>query len=440
MLISVLIFIAVLAVLVLAHEWGHFIVARKNGIKVEEFGFGFPPRIFGVQVLSGKKISKLKGPENIAVDVQTDTLEDGSKVITETITDTVEVTDVERPIKKWRFVWGSKEIEEKEGDENLYEGTIYSLNLIPLGGFVRIKGEDGENIDPDSFGSKKIWQRVLVLVAGVTMNFLLASLLLGIGLINGLPQAVDSLDKGAIITDHKIEVMAVLPGSPADTIGMQLGDQIIALGNTNLNNVGELQKYFNENKGNKVQISFKRGESLLQKEIIPEELAETKRGGIGVSLLESGVVSYPWYLAIPKGFKEAGVMSWEILKSFGVLISQLVQGNGEMAQQMSGPVGIAVLTGRAARLGFSYLLQFAALLSLNLAILNILPIPALDGGRVLFLVVEKIRGRALRKQLEGIIHTAGFALLMLMVIFVTYKDFVRFGGSFVRLGKKIIGG
>ena len=118
----------------------------------------------------------------------------------------------------------------------------------------------------------------------------------------------------------------------------------------------------------------------------------------------------------------------------------LFQGQGGMADSLSGPVGIAVLTGRVARLGFSHLMQFAAMLSINLAILNILPFPALDGGRVLFLIIEKLRGKPLHRKFEEWAHTAGFALLMLLVIFVTYKDVARFSSSFVRLGKKLIGG
>ncbi|MCX6779256.1 MAG: site-2 protease family protein, partial [Candidatus Magasanikbacteria bacterium] len=164
MILTLITFIAVLAVLVLVHELGHFIAARKNGIKVEEFGFGFPPRIFGVR----------------------------------------------RQNSNWQFIWGSKE--DEEGGN-----TIYSLNWIPLGGFVRIKGEDGgHESDPDSFSNKKIWRRFVVLAAGVVMNVILAGVLLGVGYMIGIPQTLDNLGRGAKVNDAKIEIMSVATKAPAE--------------------------------------------------------------------------------------------------------------------------------------------------------------------------------------------------------------------------------
>lgn len=415
--------------MVLVHEFGHFIVARKNNIRVDEFGFGFPPRIFGLQLLSGERLEPLVKTEEVNVNVS-----DGQTQVV----DKIKEVDALVPVRRWRWVWGNAD--NLTSVPGLREGTIYSLNWIPLGGFVKIKGENGEYAnEPDSFGHKKIWRRTLVLAAGVIMNFVLAGLLLTVGFIIGLPQSLDDLSYGARIKDVKIEIMSVLEKTPAALAGLQPGDQILQVDALSGLKVQDLQNYIDAKKGQKIKFVFKRGSEEISKEITPVELAETKKGGIGVSLLESGLVSYPWYLSLYYGFKAAIQFSWEIIKAFGLLFVGIFRGS-PVAENLSGPVGIAVLTGRVARLGFVYLLQFTAILSLNLAILNALPFPALDGGRILFLLVEKLRGRPLKQKAENIIHTVGFALLMLLVIFVTYKDVVRFSSSFARLGKKLIGG
>ena len=384
MILTLITFIAVLAVLVLAHEYGHFIAARKNGIKVEEFGFGFPPRIGGLRKEGGK----------------------------------------------WEFIWGNKETSEGVS-------TLYSLNWIPLGGFVKIKGEDGSNAeDQDSFANKKIWRRFVVLAAGVFMNIILAGVLFGVGYMIGIPQSLDNLGRGAKVSEAKIEIMSVASKAPAEVAGLKSGDIILSIDGQELKRVSELQNYFNLKKDSKVTLQIKRGDDVLQKEITPTLLKETNKGGIGVSLLESAVVSYPWYQAIYQGFISAFVFTWEVIKAFGVLIWGLFRGAGT-SQDLSGPIGIAVLTGKVAKMGFIYLLQFMAMLSINLAVLNFLPFPALDGGRALFLLIEKLRGKPVAKKVENAFHTAGFALLMLLVIFVTVKDVGRFKDSFIRLWQNI---
>ncbi|MBI5022900.1 MAG: site-2 protease family protein, partial [Candidatus Magasanikbacteria bacterium] len=295
MFVTLIVFIAILALLVLAHEAGHFVVARKNGIKVDEFGFGLPPRLFGFQILR----------------------------------------------RHWRWIWGGRELTDAEKQS----GTVYSLNLIPLGGFVKIKGENGELAnEPDSFGAKKIWQRAVVLVAGVSMNFILAALLLGVGFIIGIPQSLDDVYRGAIIKDAKIEVMSVLSGSPAETAGVAAGDEIIKADELAIQKVSDLQNYVDGKQGQPVKFVFQRGEEIITKEIIPSKMEITKRGGIGIALLESGIVSYPWYLAFIYGFFAAGIFAWEVARTVWFLLAGVFQWQGGMAENLSGPVGIAVLT------------------------------------------------------------------------------------------------
>ena len=357
MLFTVVIFIIILGILVFVHEAGHFIAAKKMGMKVEEFGLGFPPKIFS-----------------------------------------------------------------KKGKD----GVIYSLNLIPLGGFCKIKGEDGENKeDPDSFGSKKPWRRAIVLCAGVLMNFLLCALLLSFGYMVGLPQTVDqqSLDNGQV-KDYKVQVVSMLDDKPGKKAGMELGDAIVAIDGQEVKGVKKLIDYTSTKIGQKVVYKIQRENQVIDKEIEIVDIGEG-RGGIGVGLVETGVVSYPVHLAIWHGFGLTAALTKEIVFAFANIIKNLVIGQ-PVGVQVTGPVGIAVLTGQVAKLGLIYILQFTALLSLNLAIINIVPFPALDGGRLLFLIIEKIRRKNISQTIEGAIHAIGFSLLMILIIIITFQDVLRY--------------
>lgn len=368
MFLTLIVFIFILGLLVFVHELGHFVAARKNGVKVEEFGFGFPPRIFGI----------------------------------------------------------------KKGE------TIYSINWIPLGGFVKIKGETGEyEEESDSFAHKKIWQRALILSSGVGMNFVLAAVLLSFGFMIGLPQVVDGDLGSAKIRDAKIQIVQVLENTPAEEAGLEVGDTILSVDGQKSDSVVNLQNYIDEKIDVPVKFEFERDEEMFQKEIVPIRLTETSKGGIGVGLLKSGIVSYPWYFAVWKGAESTVLFTKEILVALYELIKNLIVAQ-KVAVDLSGPVGIAVLTGQVARMGFIYLLQFTAMLSVNLAVINFLPFPALDGGRILFLVIEKIRRKPVSQKIENLIHNIGFALLMVLVVLVTYRDIVRFGDKFMGLWERIV--
>jgi len=152
---------------------------------------------------------------------------------------------------------------------------------------------------------------------------------------------------------------------------------------------------------------------------------ETGRGGVGIGIVETGIVRYPWYLAIWEGITATLFLTWAIIVAFYELIKGLIIGQG-VSVDIGGPVRIAQITGDAARMGLSYIINFAAFLSINLAIINFLPIPALDGGRVLFLMIEKIKGSPIKRETEATIHNIGFVLLMILIVLVTYKDIARF--------------
>lgn len=364
-MLTLLIFLVVLSVLVFVHEFGHFITAKRAKLRVEEFGFGFPPRIWGL----------------------------------------------------------------KRGD------TIYSINALPFGGFVRIKGESGEDErDHDSFASRPAWQRLLIIVAGVAMNVVLTVVLLTGGYTIGFPQILEGeISKYAEVRDQHIEVLSVLPSSPAEKAGLKPGDWILG-GDEHLYVPGkteEFRAWITEKVRVPVKIPVEHDGERRNLTITPEILEKTGKAGIGVAIADVGMVRYPVWLAFPKAVEMTGVLAKTIVASFGILIRDWFAGQ-PVSAELAGPVGIAVLTGQAARQGLVFLLQFVAILSLNLAILNILPIPALDGGRALFILLEKFLRRKVARHVEHLIHQVGFVLLILLVLFVTYRDLGKYGGKILQ--------
>lgn len=355
---TLIIFILVLGILILTHEWGHFITARKSGLTVEEFGFGFPPRIFSI----------------------------------------------------------------KRGE------TLYSINLLPLGGFVKILGEDGTEPDnPKSFSSKPVGIRSLITVSGVFMNFLLAALLLVIGFYIGLPQIIDK-DNEVLAKNVEIQIVAVNSGSPAEKARIKMGDVIKYVKSENkniaINEIAILQENINDRKGKEITIAVQRGKEIFEVKAAPRINPPGGEGALGIALAKTGIISYPWYKSFWLGIKSAFIISWEIIKGFGSLIKNLIT-SGTIPRDISGPVGIAVLTNQAATLGFIYLLQLVAIISLNLAVLNLIPFPALDGGRLLFLGIEKIKGSKVNPKIENTIHSVGIVLLLALVILITYRDILK---------------
>lgn len=358
MIFELIAFVAILTILILAHELGHFCVARFFGVDVEEFGIGFPPRLGGIR----------KG------------------------------------------------------------GTLYSLNWVPLGGFVRIKGEAGGPAgDPHGFSSQTAWKRAVILLAGVSMNVVLAVALLFGGLMVGLPSVVDSSTNMSNVKNYEIQVAGLLPDSPAVHAGVQAGDVVVAVNGVKAATPDMISTVIEKSGGEPVTIEVVRNHT----EHHMFSLQATQYQGtyvIGVELLPIGLVHYgpaqafvrsisgTWYFV-----EETGKALWRIMS--GLFVQRT------LSNDVGGPIAIAVLTARAVNLGIGYVLQFAALLSLNLALINVLPFPALDGGRVLFLIIEKVRRKPVPERIEAWIHNAGFALLMIFVVAITYRDASRFGSS-----------
>lgn len=350
MILYYLLIIPVLSVLVFVHELGHFVMAKRAGMKVEEFGFGFPPRMMGFQ----------KGE------------------------------------------------------------TTYSINWIPFGGFVKILGEDGSSADPRSFTAKKFLPRVGVIVAGVVMNFIMAVFVFMLINMIGSRVLVEDSNASQVRDVIEVQIIQVAANSPAQAAGLKVFDEVVDFGS-----IVETQNYIAAHKGQEITFHIKRNGQPLSLQMTPRLNPPAGQGALGIQLGRTGQISYAWYEAIWQGIKDAGYGLWSIIVGFGVLFKNLFT-TGKAGVELAGPLGIAKITGDAASLGFSYLLRIMAFLSLNLAVINIVPFPALDGGRLLFLIIEKIKGSPLPKRLEQGMNTAGFVLLLLLMFFITTKDVLNF--------------
>jgi len=342
-LITILAFLGVLVVLIIAHELGHFFTAKASGVRVDEFGLGFPPRLLSV----------------------------------------------------------------KHGE------TRYSLNAVPLGGFVKMAGEEDPKVS-GSLASKSMGTRLLVLGSGSLMNFLLPLLLFSIAFM--VPHDVVS---GQVLVEE------VAPASPAARAGIESGDVILEVNGNSVRSVSDLQRYIQLNLGREILLLVKHTDSTTEEvQLIPRWQPPEEQGAIGVVVKNSSPTLvrqyYPFWRAIPMGVVEC-IETFVLFKNG--IISMII---GTAPTVIAGPVGIAQITGEVAKAGLSPLLEFAAFLSINLAIINLLPLPALDGGRIAFVFLEWVRrGKRIPSRTEGLIHLVGFSMLIAFLLLVTYQDIIR---------------
>ncbi len=405
-------FILIFGILVFIHELGHFLVARRNGIVTEEFGFGFPPRVLtlrrgkGRLVVGGQTVIVPGGFELPAELVA------GSRIAYETSPDRRG-----RPLlSKIELLDGPEGADDDPQTVTLIDpGTIYSINAIPLGGFVRMRGEDGP-AGPGSFASASAKARVATLLAGPGMNFLLAIVLFALTAMLGQPQAVP----GARIGD-------ISPGSPAEQAGLQSADRIFLIDDAEVRSAQDIGEYIRTRPGEPVTLTIERDGERFTVTLTPRVSPPPGEGAIGIEvqqvpeLVRSGPIE-----ALGQGVNETAQYVYLTLS----VPALLMRGAIEPAEARPvGPVAIYGLTAGAitatASSGLWYpVLQLMGILSAALAITNLLPIPALDGGRLLFIAIEKIRGRRVDPNWEGAIHLAGMVILLGLMAIITYQDFV----------------
>jgi len=248
---------------------------------------------------------------------------------------------------------------------------------------------------------------------------------LGFGFMIGLPadfsQGVDP--QAIVVEEPHVVIQQISKGTPADKAGISFGDKIISINNEVINSTDELITYVGDKAGKELSVTIQRGTEDLTLTITPEYSEEVGRAVLGVTPVDAGMIRYPWYRALYKGFVAAAFGIINIFIAFYLLIKNLIMGQG-LLFDVSGPVGIATIVGQSARLGLNYVLNVAAMISLSLAAINILPIPALDGGRILFVLLEKILGRPVSMKYEQMAHTIGFVLLMGLIVVVTWRDII----------------
>lgn len=343
LLITIAAFFVLIGSLVLAHELGHLVTARIFGVRILEFGLGFPPRLFAV----------------------------------------------------------------KRGE------TEYSVNALPIGGFVKMLGEEDPG-EPGSLAGKSAGVRFAVLSAGSVMNALLPVVLLSTSLM--LPREV-------IV--GQVQVREVAANSPAERAGVQAGDTVLRVNDRRVENTLDLLYNLQLNLGSEVTLLIERDRfTPMEVKLIPRWNPPPGQGAtgivIGMASARKETRAYPVWEAIPQG----------VIKSLDMLTlgkneiaSWFIRG---VAPPVAGPVGIAQMTGEVARVGIPPLLDWTALISMNFAIVNLFPLPALDGGRLAFLVLEVIRrGRRMPPEKEGLVHLVGFALLIFLSLIITYQDILR---------------
>jgi regulator of sigma E protease len=289
-------------------------------------------------------------------------------------------------------------------------GTEYSINAIPLGGFVKMAGENGEEDRPDSFGAKPQWQRLLILLAGPCMNLLLAVVVFFFSFLGGMPQTTTQIQK-------------VAAQSPAAIAGLHKGDVIVAMAGKKVTDFSELSAIESRHIGHTVGLTVKRGASRFNTSINLRKNPPANQGSMGIALGGTTIVHYSPATALRMSVQQIGIM----VSAIPTIIGDVIAGPGRT--EVSGPIGIAHLTTTVVQAqpqeGWGAVFAFAALISANLGVMNLLPIPALDGGRIIFVIISWIRRRNLDPQVEGLIHMTGMALLLLLIVLISYQDIAR---------------
>lgn len=354
---SILLFILILGTLVVVHELGHFLAARKSGVRVDEFGLGFPPRLFG----------------------------------------------------------------RRRGQ------TLYSINAIPFGGFVRLYGEQsGEAADIGSFQAASMPKKILIMAAGVLMNYALAWIILSVVFSIGLTvdPTTTKIENGAKLSNQRVQAIVTKDGT-AERSGLANGDQIISINGRTFSTTEDIAQFARQANFPPLQFDLIHDNIRRQVTVQPNQTTDPAAPHYEFGLVATATVRYPWYTSPWVGLRSTISLSWQSVAGFGQVISQFVR-SGHLSQDVAGPVGIAILTGEVSRLGASSLLQFVALLSISLAVINFLPVPALDGGRAWLLIIQSITRRKISPRIENYIHAVGFYALLLMILLISIRDVRRF--------------
>lgn len=410
--ITILGLVVTLSIVVFIHELGHLLAARRSKVVVEEFGFGYPPRLFsfwhseGEIIIDGKRITiprRFKLPKGLhartLVVYETMTDEKGRQVLTRI----EEVASEDPAAEVASFV------------ELLDPGTMYSVNAIPFGGFAKMLGEEDPTF-PGSLASKNKRTRLFVLAAGGGMNLLTAVFFFALSWMIGAP------------VPEYVVIGEVAANSPAEMVGLQSEDLILQIDDVKIVTADNLIEYTNSHLGVPVMLTVQRGDEVLAITVTPRPDPPESEGPIGITLgYRSTIKRYPWYEALWLGLKE-------MVSLIGFLFTvpiQIIQGliPAELARPV-GPVGVGQLVGDAVQYSLDTgwwfpVMHLMGTLSVALAVTNLLPLPGLDGGRILFVIVEGIRGRRVDPAKESVVHLVGLLILVVLMVFITWQDVVN---------------
>ena len=364
--------------LIIAHEFGHFLAARRNGVNVEEFGLFFPPKIWSRRMKSGYNLS---------------------------------------------------------------------FNALPLGGFVRLKGEHDADTGKGSFGAASLWAKIKIMLAGITMNLLVAFIIFTFLALVGIPQIINNqftVKSDTHITKQKVIIDEVEPNSPASKAGLQKGDVITAIGPKNgkivyLESTSSLPTITSANAGKKVDVIFTNNSGKTESKIITlrssSEVAKSQSTSHPIGYLGIGTSSKGNPYSFQKSTWSAPIVALGLMKQITILtfqglgsaVNSLLHGNpGKASNTVTGPVGVVKILKNGSVLGYQFILFIVALISLSLAIINVLPIPALDGGRLFFTLVPRIlTGKPIRQRTEEIINATGLIFLLMLITVVTFNDIFK---------------
>ncbi len=345
---TIVIFILTLALLVLVHEFGHFLAAKKQGVKVEEFGFGLPPRIFGI----------------------------------------------------------------KKGE------TLYSINLLPIGGFVKLYGEEyheikNKSLSQRAFINKNSWQKALIIIAGVIGNLILGWVLISYLFTQGVP-----------VPSNKVTIEKIVKNSPAEKSGLKEKDVILTISSNSLKSSEDLIALSKKYAGQPVQITILRNGKKFPAILTPRKNPPTGEGPIGIVVTSFEEKKFPWYQAPFYGLIEASKITYKIAVEIAKVFVRIAQFQ-KPGVDVAGPVGIARYADSAIKFGKNAYLELIALLSFNLAIINILPFPALDGGRLMFVIFEGVTKKRLNKNIEKYANLAGILILLSLAVIITINDIIK---------------
>lgn len=298
-------------------------------------------------------------------------------------------------VNEFAIGMGPKVLKKQKGE------TLYSVRAFPLGGFCAMEGEDEDSQDERAFNRKSVWKKAIIIVAGAAMNLIIAIILMiAVNYMNGVPTTT---------------ISQVEENSPAYTAGIQKGDKILSINDKKINSWDDVQAVKNAVNTRELNIKVQRKDTEFNIKTTLKENDRNKIIGI-VPVSEKNIV---------KAIANGPSATWNMAKSMYSGLYSLITGKVS-AKELSGPVGIVYLINKGISRGFATVLYLTSLISLNLAIINMLPLPALDGGRLLMVIIRRLTGKAISSKVEGVIHAVGLGLLLLLTIYVTWNDIVRF--------------